>query len=147
MGVEQGVEVDVLQLVAVQREEGARLFARGRGEAQSPAASERLGLADRNDLRAEPAQLCGEQRLLATRAADDDPLDAGADELRHLVLGERVAAHRHERLRLPPRGLAEPRRLAACEDDRFHYCCGTRGSGSGISGNAAKGEDGRPMPS
>jgi len=98
----------------------ARLPRRRSGEAQASAAAERFGLRDRHDLRAQTGELRLEQGVLPRPAADDDPVDAGAHELRYLVLGERMSCDRHERLRLSACGVAETRRLAAGEDDRFH---------------------------
>ena len=63
----------------------------------------------------------GKECVLATRAADDDPLDARVDELRDLIRRDRLAGDRHERLRQPARSVTESRGLSAREDDRFHY--------------------------
>ena len=92
-------KVDVEQLVAVQREHGAVLAATRGGESQSAAAAERLGLAYRLDLGAEPAERIHERLLLSGAAGDDHAGDARACEPRDGVLGEREAGDRHERLR------------------------------------------------
>src|SRR5438552_235640 len=96
---EERGEVDVEQLVAVQREHGPVLVTAGGGEAQPAAAAERLGLADELDLCAERAERVLERGLLAGAAGDDHPLDTRADESRDRVLEQRDAADRHERLR------------------------------------------------
>ena len=69
--------VDVEDLVAVQREDGASSCRSARREAEPAAAPERLGLPDGDDLGAEPAELGREELLLPGRAGDDDALDAG----------------------------------------------------------------------
>ena len=144
--VEEAAQVDVEQLVAVQRVDGPLLRAMRSGEAQAAAAAERLRLADGDDLGAEAGERLLEQLLAAGLAAQDHARDAGADEPQHLVLGERAAADLDERLRKPAGGVAEALRLAACEDERLHQRR-TRGSGSSVSGRAENGEVGRPMPS
>ena len=116
-------EVDVEQLVAVQRQHRARLApARGR-EPQPAAAPERLRLADRVDLGAEARERVHEDVLLPRAARDDDPRDAGADEPRDRVLGERIAGDRHERLRQPLGRLPEALGLSAGEQQGLHHVC------------------------
>ena len=66
---QQGREVDVDQLVAVQREQVALLAPRRRREADAPAPPERLRLGDRDDLGAEAAERRLEGRLLAGRSS------------------------------------------------------------------------------
>ena len=67
--VEELPEVEVDELVAVQREDRALLPPVRGGQAQPAAAAERLGLADRDDLDAEAAQLALELLLVARGAA------------------------------------------------------------------------------
>src|SRR5207249_2223591 len=101
-------EVDVEQLVAVQREHRTIVAAPGGREPQTAAAAERLGLADRVDLRAEAAEGIHEDVLLPGPARDDDARDARRDEARDGVLGEREAGDRDERLRMSLRRLPQP---------------------------------------
>ena len=120
MRVEERLEVDVVELVAVERVERPALFPLRRGEADAAAPTKRLGLRDCDDLRPEPGQLRAEKAVLPASAADNDALDAGAHELRHLVLGQRMAGDGDEGLRLATGRIAEARRLSAREDDRLH---------------------------
>src|SRR5439155_17249260 len=144
--VEQCFEVDVVKLVAVERVQRSGLLAVLRCVAQAAAAAERLRLGDRDDLGTESGQLRAEQPVLPARAADDHAVDARADELGDLVLGQRMAGDRDERLRLSARGIAHAGGLPAGEDDRLHYR-GTLGSGSAVSGRDSNAELDRPIPS
>jgi len=54
---EQRAQIDVEQLVPVQRIDVSLLRSSGGGETNSASSTERLGLLDGNDLRAEPVQL------------------------------------------------------------------------------------------
>ena len=121
MEAQQGREVDVDQLVAVQREQVALLAPRLRREADAPAPPQRLRLGDRDDLGAEAAERRLEGAFLAGRAADEHSSHAGGGQLLDLVGGQRPARELDERLRTPVRGLAEALGLAARQDDRFHY--------------------------
>ena len=142
---EERREVDVQQLVAVQREARAGLAAPRRGEAQAAAAAERLRLADGVDLGSETGERVHERLLLAGAAGDDHARDARGDEPRDAVLGEREPRDGHERLRETLCRLAEPLRLAAREEQRLHQ---TRSSGSRCaSGSAGDACFGRPIPS
>ena len=114
--------------------------------AQASPTTQRLRFRDRDDLRAEARKLRLEQGRRSRRAADDDAIHTGPDELRNLVLRERMAGDRHERLGMPSRSVTESRRVTAGEDDRLHYD-DTLVSGSAVSGNASNGELGRPIPS
>src|SRR5207245_75711 len=105
MQVEQRIEVDVVQLVAVERVQRPGFLAVLRRIAKPAAAAERLRFSDRDDLRAEPGQLRAEDPVLPARATDDHALHPGTNELRHLVLGQRMADDRDERLRLSARGV------------------------------------------
>ena len=128
-------EVDVEQLVAVEREHRSALLPpRGR-ELQAAAAAERLGLPHRLDLGAEACERVHEHVLLAGAARDDDARDAGSDEAADGVLGERIAGHRDERLGQALRGLPHALRLAAREEQRLHQT---------VTGEACLG---RPIPS
>ena len=68
---EQRVEVDVDELVAVQREDVAAPDAAARGELDAAAATEPLGLLGGDDLGAEPAELALEELALPGGARDD----------------------------------------------------------------------------
>ena len=118
--VEEGTQVDVVELVAVERIQRARLVAMLGREAQASPTPERLRLRDGDDLCAQARELRLEQRRLPGAAADDHPLDTSAHELRDLVLRKWVPRDGDERLRMTPRRIAEARRLAAREDDRLH---------------------------
>src|SRR5581483_4713534 len=118
--VEERAEVDVEELVAVQREARAVAPTPRRREAEAAASAERLGLADRVDLRAEAAERVHERLLLPGAAGDDHPLDARLDEPRHAVLREREPRDRDERLRQSLRRLSQPLRLAPGQEQRFH---------------------------
>jgi hypothetical protein len=120
--LQECAQIHVVQFVAVERIEGARLLAMRCCKAQPSPAPERLWLCDGDDRSAQPRKLRLEQRRLAGATADDHPLDARPNELRHLVFRERMARDRYERLRMSTRRLAEPRRLAAREDDGLHQC-------------------------
>src|SRR5207253_9333379 len=125
---EHRLEVDVVELVTVDREERAALLPAGRGEAKAATPAEGLRLGDDDDLGAGARELLVEQALLPHRAADDDPIDARPHELSHLVLRERMTCDRHERLREPTGGVAHAGRLPAGKDDRFHATRRGRGS-------------------
>src|SRR5215471_2994569 len=146
---EERGEVEIEQLVAVERENRAFLAATRRREAKPAAAAERLLLPDRLDLGAEPGER-GEKRLFVPRAArDDDTRHAALDEAGDRILREREASDRHERLRQSLRRVAEPFRLAAAEEERLHQAVVSRsGDGCGLPltppGVALVG---RPMPS
>ena len=120
VALEERAVVEVEQLVAVHRENGAVLAPMAGGEAQSAAAAERLRLSDGDDLDASPAERCVELVFLSDRAGDDRTRDPGRREPLDRVRGERLPRHLHERLRLALRGLAEPLGLAAGEDERLH---------------------------
>src|SRR5205823_2500418 len=89
---EQGLEVDVEELVAVQREDVARLAPLLRGEADPAASPEPLRLLRYGDLRAQAVELRSEEVALAGGAADDHALDARRREAQHLVGDERLPA-------------------------------------------------------
>ena len=67
MPVEQRLEVDLDELVAVQREHVAALLPRSRGELDPAAAAEPLRLLGGDDLGAEAGELALEQLALARR--------------------------------------------------------------------------------
>ena len=143
---QQGAEVDVEQLVAVQREHVTLLAPERCGETQATAAAERLRFPHRLDLGAEADECVDEDVLVARAAGDDHTRDPGFDEARDRVLGERVAGDRDERLRVALRRLAQPLRLATGEEQRLHQ----RGSSAGLAaaaGVAGEAYLGRPMPS
>ena len=121
MCVEQRRELDVDELVPVQRVDVAGLAARSRSEAEPSPAPERLRLLDRDELEPRVDKLFREHRALASRAADDQPVDARPHEQLRLVGEQRLPADGHERLRQPPGRVTEPLGLPAREDDRFHY--------------------------
>src|SRR5438876_6477361 len=100
-------EVDVEELVPVQREHVAGLPPRARGETDPAAAPEPLGLLRGDDLRAEAFELADEEVALTGRAADDHAGDSGSGEPRDLVADERLPAAGPERLRTPPRPLRQ----------------------------------------
>ena len=127
---EQRCEVDVEELVAVQREHGAVLLPFRRGELQPASATERFLLADGLDLGAETGERVDERLLLAGAARDDHPRDAGGDESADAVLGEREARDGDERLRESLRRLSQSLRLAAREEQRLHQ---RLSSGSGAA--------------
>ena len=113
-------EVDVEQLVAVQREHVALLPAGGGGEAQAAAAPERLGLADRDDLRAEPGQLRLEELLLpAEQLTITRSTPARPSGSTWYAASGRPATGTSAFGR-PCGSLAEALGLAAGEDDGFH---------------------------
>jgi len=118
-----------------------------RREAQSPAATERLPLADGHDLGAESAQFLLEQRFGPLRACNDHTRHAGVGEPRDLVCGERSATNVHERFWQTLRRVAEPFGLAPREDQGFHYAVSCSGSRSAVSGKTSSGDTARPMPS
>ena len=117
---QEGAQVDVVQLVPVERVDRSRLLALLRCEAQASPTPEWLRLRNRDDLGPQPRELRLEESRLTGAAAHDDALDARTDELGDLVLGERVACDRDERLRVSSRRVTEPGRLPAGEDDRLH---------------------------
>jgi hypothetical protein len=118
--LEERPQVDVVQLVAVEREQRAGLLAVLRREPQASPAPERLRLRHPDDLGAETRQLRLEEAGLSGPTADDHAVDARAHELRHLVLGQRMPRDRDERLRPAARRVAHARRLAARKDDCLH---------------------------
>ena len=143
---EKRAEVDVEELVAVEREHRPLLPPpRGR-EPQPAAAAERLLLPHRLDLGAESGERVDERLLVSGAARDDHARHAALDEPRHPVLRERKPADRHERLRQPLRRLAQPLRLAAGEQERLHYSL-VSSSGSAASGRTSVAEIRRPVPS
>src|SRR5690242_9183696 len=109
---EQPGEVDVEQLVAVQRKHGAGLLSPRRGELEAAAAAERLPSAHGVDLGAEPRERVDERLLLAGAAGNDHAGDARSDEPADAVLRERKAGNRDERLRKSLRRVSESFRLA-----------------------------------
>ena len=117
---EQVREVDVEELVAVQRVDGAGFAPLLRGETKASAPSERLRLADQHELDAEVPELLLEDRFLARGAADQHTLDARLGEQSDLVRGQRAAPDRDERLGPALGCVAEPLGLSAGEDDRLH---------------------------
>ena len=143
---QQLAQVDVYELVAVQREEVALSLPLRRGEADAPAPAERLVFGDGDDLRAETAERRRELLLLAGRAADEHAVDTGRRELLDLVGGQRPTANLHERLRPPGRGVAETLCLAPRQNHCLHYRSSWC-SRSSVSGREASGEAARPIPS
>ena len=110
--LEQAREVDVDQLVAVQREDvAASPRCELRGELDAAAAPEPLRLLGGDDLGAEPAELLLEEPSLPGGAREDHARHAGAHEPRDLVGGERPARDVDERLRAARRA-ASPSRSA-----------------------------------
>ena len=109
MPLEQRLEVDLDELVAVQREDVAALVPLARGELDPAAAAEPLGLLRRHDLRPEARELALEQLALPDGARDDHAVDARAREPADLVRGERPA----RRPRRAPSAGRRPRRRAA----------------------------------
>src|SRR5215208_4217464 len=144
---EQRVEVDVDELVAVQRVDVPRPLPLARRELDSAAPSERLRLLRDDDLRAERRQLALEELALARRARDDHARDAGAGEPTDLVRRERAAGHFHQGLRAAARGIAHPLGLAAGEDDRLHRGYRSSGSRSRVCGRTSVATVLRPIPS
>jgi hypothetical protein len=150
MAREQGSEVDVDELVAVQGEDVSVLFPRLGCEAQAASPSERLRLPDDDELDAEVGQRLFEEPFVSGRAGDDHAVDVCAPQEGDLIRGERLARNRDERLRLSSRGRAEPLGLAAGQDQGFHRtyerssCSRSRSS---VSGRVANGEAARPIPS
>ena len=114
-------QVDVEQLVAVQREHRPALAPVRRREAEPAAAAERLRLADRDDLGAEAASSLLEQRLAAARRTRRSRASTPAAASRATwYAASGLPGDGHERLRPALRGVAEPLGLAAGEDDRLH---------------------------
>ena len=72
---EQSRQIDVHELVPVQCEDVAGLAASCRRKADSAAATERLALTDRDNLRPDPAERRLEELLPAARAADEHSVD------------------------------------------------------------------------
>ena len=141
-GVEQRGEVDVEELVAVQRETSPASPAPRRGEPQPAAATERLRLSHRrrSRRRARPApsrtaSSCPRAQATITRVtpARDEPAD--------LVRGQRVARDGDERLRAAP---APPRPCARPCRPRGGSPPSARELGPARPGDACLG---RPMPS
>ena len=113
---------------------------------KTAAAAERLVLPHRLDLGAEPRERVEERVLVAGAAGDDDARHAAVDEPRDAVRREGKTSHRHERLRQSLRRLAQPLRLAAGEQERFHYSL-VSSSRSAASGSTSVAEIRRPIPS
>ena len=95
---EQVREVDVEELVAVQRIDRTGFEPLLRGETKASAPSERLRLADQHELDAHLPELLLEARFLARGAADQHTIDARLGEQSDLVRGQRAAPDRDERL-------------------------------------------------
>ena len=146
---EQRVEVDVDQLVAVQREDVAALRALLRGELDPAAAAEPLGLLGADDLDPEPAELSRKTSPWPAAHETITRVDAGVREPADLVRDQRLSGDVDERLRPAARRVAHALGLAAREDDRLHRRSARRKRrlGSGVSGNVANGEAARPIPS
>ena len=142
------VEVDVDELVAVQREDVALLVPLPRRELDpaAPAERARAPRRRRSRRRARPAPPSNSAPWPAAQR-DDHALDARGREPSDLVRGERPAGDVDERLRPPAAGVAEALGLAARQDDRLHYSLRSSRSGSGVSGSEANGEAARPIPS
>ena len=103
---EQAREVDVEQLVPVQREDVARLLALTRRKADTPSSPEPLGLLGDRDFDAEAAE-SGRELLTSSGAATDDyTVDSSAAEQTNLPGGQRAPGDRHEWFRQPAPGLA-----------------------------------------
>ncbi len=96
---EQIREVDVEELVAVQRVDRAGFAPLLRGETKASASSERLRLSDQHELDAHLPELLLEDGFLARGAADQHTIDARLGEQSDLVRGQRAARERDERLR------------------------------------------------
>ena len=143
---EQRAEVDVEELVAVEREHRALLLPPCGREPQAAPAPERLVLPHRLDLCAEPGERCEESVLVSRAARDDHARHAALDQPGHGVRGERQASYGHERLRQPLRRLAQPLRLASGKQKGFHYSL-VSSSGSAASGRTSSREIRRPVPS
>ena len=146
MSSKQGREVEIEQLVAVEREHVVGLLPLRRGEADASTPPEPLGLLGNRHLGAQPVQRGREFLAGAGVAADDHPVDSGASQQAELPGRQRPPSHGHERLREAARDVAEPLGLATRQNDRFHYSASSA-STSGVSGSAASGDDARPMPS
>ena len=116
---EQQTKLEVEQLVAVHRVDGPLAFPRLRCQPQPSSAAQWLGLADRDELEPEAAELALEQLLLPRGAADDHAVDAGFGQQCDLVRRQRPPGDRDERLRPSFRSVGEPLGLAAGEDDRL----------------------------
>ncbi len=117
---EQRLQLDVEELVAVQREAWAGLAPLARRELQASATPERLLLAGERELDADALQRTRELVLLPCPAAHDHAVHTGPRETTDLVLRERLPADVDERLRAPLRSVAEPLGPAAREKDRLH---------------------------
>src|SRR2546425_11382809 len=118
---EQTREVDVEQLVAVQRQDIAGLAALTGRKSDPAASAEALRLFSGRDLHAQAAERSRELLSGSGAAADDHPIDARAREQADLPGRERPPCNGHERLRHTSRGVAEALGFTACQDDRFHY--------------------------
>ena len=117
---EQRLELDVEELVAVQREARAGLAPLARRELEASPTPERLPLAGERELDADALQRARELVLLPRPAAHDHAVDAGPRQPADLVLRERLPTDVDERLRAPLRSIAEPLGPASREKDRFH---------------------------
>jgi hypothetical protein len=117
---EQRLEVDVEELVPVQREARTRLAPFARRELQASPTPERLRLAGERELDADALEHSSELVLLPSAAAHDHPVDAHLRESADLMLGERSPADLDERLRTPLRSVTQPLGAAAREEDRLH---------------------------
>src|SRR5438034_431319 len=146
VGREQVREIDVDQLVPVQREDVAALLALVCREADASAAAEALRLLRDRDLDAQASERGRELLAGAGAAADDHALDSGSPEQADLPGSQRAPRDRDERLRQAACDVAETLGLAARQDDRFHYSASSV-SRSGVSGRTSSGETARPIPS
>ncbi len=140
-------EVDVDELVAVQRVDVPVLGALPRRELDPASTAEAFRLLGADDLRTEAGQLPDEQLALPCGTRDDHPGDARAGQATDLVRGQRLVRDLDQRLRAAARGVTEALGLAAGQDDRLHYALGSFSSGSGVSAGAAEGEVARPIAS
>src|SRR5581483_7106422 len=148
MPLEHGNEVDVDELVAVQRVDVPGLLPEPGCVLDPAAPAEPLGLLRGGNLGAEPLQLALEDGALPGGAGHDHPRHAGPHEPGDLVGRERPARDVDERLRAPAGRVAEPLGLAAGEDDRLQgpYASAVA-RWAGVSGSTSVAEVGRPMPS
>ena len=120
MALKERAEVDVEELVAVERVHRAGPMPPLRRVAQPPAAAERLGLADGHDVRADARKRDLEPLFLARTTGDEDAVDTGVREAADLVLDDRATRDLDEGLRQASGGVPEALGLAAREDQRLH---------------------------
>ena len=118
--LEKGAEIDVDELVAVQREYRPVLFPQPRRVAEPASAPQTLLLGRRDDLRAEAIELALEQRLFPAEQLTIRRSTPAAASCRP---GRRSGGGRprDERLRPSAGGVAEPFGLAAREDERLGH--------------------------